>query len=311
MQEPIAKYFHVGVIHPMAYPSVIKGDGPILETLKKILDDEYFSAVEVTWIQNPKIRAEAAKMLKCAHVDVIFAGQPPLLTQKLDINAVDEAARQKAIEQCKNSVDQAYELGASILVLLSGPDPADCDRKGAAKRLADSLIQICKYAQEKANGGKTITVSLETFDRTTDKKCLIGPTEEAVALAKKVRAECPNFGLTVDLSHQPMLGESIAQMVKTASQYLVHTHIGNAMLGDKSSPAYGDQHPAFGCDCGENDVDEVVEFLKSLQKIGFFRKNLPTSMPVVSFEVKPLAGEDSEIVVAGAKRVLNEAWARL
>jgi len=34
-------------------------------------------------------------------------------------------------------------------------------------------------------------------------------------------------------------------------------------------------------------------------------------MPVVSFEVKPLAGEDSDIIVAGAKRVLNEAWARL
>lgn len=311
MQEPIAKYFHVGLIHPMAYPSVIKGEGPILETLKKILDDEYFGAVEVTWIQDPEIRAEAAKMLKCAHVDVIFAGQPPLLTQKLDINAADEADRQKAIEQCKNSVDQAYELGASILVLLSGPDPADGDRKAATDRLVDSLIQVCKYAQSKANG-KALTVSLETFDRTTDKKCLIGPTTEAAEVAKRVRAECPNFGLTVDLSHQPMLeGESIAQMVETAAPYLVHTHIGNAMLGDTSSPAYGDQHPAFGCDCGENDVDEVVEFLKSIQKIGFFKKELPTKMPVVSFEVKPLPGEDGDIVVAGAKRVLNEAWARL
>ena len=83
------------------------------------------------------------------------------------------------------------------------------------------------------------------------------------------------------------------------------------MLEECQGPAYGDQHPAFGCECGLNDVDEVVEFLSGLMEIGFFDKDLPTSMPVVSFEVKPLPGEDSDIVVSGAKRVLNEAWARL
>ena len=310
MQEPIDKYFHVGLIHPMAYPEVIKGEGPILETLKKILDDEYFGAVEVTWMKDDAVRVEAAKMLKCAHVDVIFAGQPPLLTQKLDLNAADEAERQKAIDQCKNSVDQAYELGAGILALLSGPDPGEADRAAATGRLADSLIQICKYAESKASD-KPLTVSLETFDRTIDKKCLIGPTDEAVALAARVKAECGNFGLTVDLSHQPLLGESINHMVVKASEHLVHTHIGNCAMSDTASPAYGDQHPAFGCDGGENDIEEVADFLRCLIDIGFFKKELPTSMPVVSFEVKPLAGEDSDIVVAGAKRVLNEAWARV
>lgn len=310
MQEPIAKYFHAGLIHPMAYPEVIKGEGPVLETLGKILADEYFGAVEVTWIKDPQVRAEAAKMLATAHVDVIFAGQPPLLTQKLDINAADEAEREKAVAQCKDSVDQAYELGASILALLSGPDSGEADRLAATDRLADSLVQICKYAESQASG-RPVTVSLETFDRTIDKKCLIGPTNEAIILAKKVRAACPNFGLTVDLSHQPLLNESISQMVSKASEYLVHTHIGNCVMSDTSSPAYGDAHPAFGCPAGENDVDEVVEFLRCLRDIGFFKRKLPTSMPVVSFEVKPLAGESAKVVVAGAKRVLNEAWARL
>ena len=307
MQESISKYFHVGVIHPMAYPQVIKGEGPILETLSKVLNDEYFSAIEVTWIKDEAVRAEAAKMLGCSHMDVIFAGQPPLLTQKLDLNSADEAERMKAVDQCRNSVDQAYELGARILALLSGPCPADGDKRAAYGRLADSLKQICKYAKSKGD----LVVSLETFDYDIDKKCLVGPTAEAVELAKTVRAECPNFGLTVDLSHQPMLNESIEHMVKTAAPYLVHTHIGNCVLSDTSSPAYGDQHPAFGCSCWINDVDEVVRFLKALMDIGFFKKDLPTKMPVVSFEVKPLAGEDSDIVVAGAKRVLNEAWARL
>lgn len=291
----------------MAYPDVIKGEGPILETLTKILTDDYFGAVEVTWIKDDTVRAEAAKMLKTAHIDVIFAGQPPLLTQQLDINAADDSARAKAVEQCKNSVDQAYELGAKILALLSGPYPADGNKEAATERLADSLIQICKYAQSKGD----LAVSLETFDFDIDKKCLVGPTEEAVELAKKVKAECSNFGLTVDLSHQPLLRESIKHMVEKASPYLIHTHIGNCVMSDKSSAAYGDVHPAFGCALGENDVDEVAQFLQALMDVGFFEKDLPTSLPVVSFEVKPLAGEDSDIVIAGAKRVLNQAWAKL
>lgn len=307
MHEPIAKYFHAGLIHPMAYPEVIKGEGPVLETLAKILTDEYFGAVEVTWIKDDAVRAEAAKMLRTAHVDVVFSGQPPLLTQKLDINAAADDARARAVAQCRNSVDQAYEIGASIAAILSGPYPADGDKQAGYERLADSLKQICTYAKSKGD----LWISLETFDYDIDKSCLAGPTAEAVELAKKVTAECPNFGLTIDLSHQPLLNESIEQMVSTAAPYLVHAHIGNAVLADKQSAAYGDQHPAFGCVDGENDVDEVRLFLKALMDIGYFSKKLPSKMPIVSFEVKPLPGEDSDIVVAGAKRVLNEAWAKL
>ncbi|MGI5850199.1 MAG: sugar phosphate isomerase/epimerase, partial [Christensenellales bacterium] len=33
--------------------------------------------------------------------------------------------------------------------------------------------------------------------------------------------------------------------------------------------------------------------------------------PILSFEVKPWGDEDSELVIANAKRTLNEAWAML
>lgn len=310
MQEPIAKYFRVGIIHPMAYPSVIKGDGPVIETLQKILEDDYFGAVEVTWMKDPGVRETAAKMLKLAHVEVVFAGQPPLLTQGLDLNALDEAARRKAVDQTKNSIDQACELGANLVAVLSGPDPGEADRSAAVDRLVDSLCELCDYAKAK-RPDNPMYVSLETFDRTIDKKCLIGPTDEAVKVAQRVRAKHSNFGLTVDLSHQPMLSESIREMVSKASEYLIHAHMGNCVIDDPANPAYGDLHPAFGCDHGENDVDELAEYLRCLLEVGFFQKQLPTSMPVVSFEVKPLAGESSELVIAGAKRVLTEAWAKV
>jgi len=42
------KFMKVGLIHFMAYPQVIRGDGPILETLQKIAEDDFFTAVEIS-----------------------------------------------------------------------------------------------------------------------------------------------------------------------------------------------------------------------------------------------------------------------
>ena len=54
MQESIYKYMKVGTIHFMSYPDVMNGDGPILETLKRIVTDPYFNAIEVSWIKDKK-----------------------------------------------------------------------------------------------------------------------------------------------------------------------------------------------------------------------------------------------------------------
>jgi hypothetical protein len=100
-------------------------------------------------------------------------------------------------------------------------------------------------------------------------------------------------------------------MVIAAIDHLIHVHIGNCLTSEREHPAYGDQHPRFGLPGGENDVPQVARFIEALIYGGYFRKNVPTARPVVSFEVKPLPGEKPELVIANAKRVLREAWARL
>ncbi|MDU5261626.1 MAG: sugar phosphate isomerase/epimerase, partial [Clostridium celatum] len=55
----------------------------------------------------------------------------------------------------------------------------------------------------------------------------------------------------------------------------------------------------------ENDVKELADYLRLLLKINFLNKE---NRPIVSFEVKPYGNEDSEIVIANAKRTLNLAW---
>ncbi|MCW4020929.1 MAG: sugar phosphate isomerase/epimerase, partial [Candidatus Bathyarchaeota archaeon] len=120
-----------------------------------------------------------------------------------------------------------------------------------------------------------------------------------------------NVGLTVDLSHLPLLYETPQQAFTAAKPYLEHVHIGNCVVKDASHPLYGDQHPRFGVSGGENSVEELAEFLRVLKDVGYFNKKTATRLPVVSFEVKPAAGESSEVLIANSKRVLMEAWSKI
>ena len=77
---------------------------------------------------------------------------------------------------------------------------------------------------------------------------------------------------------------------------------------DKNQVGYGDEHPRFGIQGGENDVQELIAYLRVLLDIGYLN---PENPPFLRFEVKPLPGESSEVVIANAKRTLKEAWARV
>jgi sugar phosphate isomerase/epimerase len=303
MKESMYKYMRVGLIHFMAYPDTMAGEGPILETIRKIAVDDYFNAIEITWIKDDKVREQVKKMLETSHMTVAYGSQPRLLTTGMNINDLDDAARKKALDNLKEGIDEAYYMGAEGFAFLSGKYEED-KKEEAFAALVDSTKELCAYAKSKGN----LRIALEVFDWDVDKKSFIGPVDLAKRFAEEIRKEYDNFGLMVDLSHLPLLRESARESLIPVKDYIVHAHMGNAVAADPSLEAYGDAHPRFGFPNSENDVDELVEYLSVLMEIGFLNTKNP---PIVSFEVKPWKDEDPDIVVANAKRVLNEAWARL
>jgi sugar phosphate isomerase/epimerase len=294
----------VGIVQFMAYPETMGGKGPVLETVGKIVEDEFFGAIEITSVADPAVRADVARLLATAHMVVGYGAQPIQLSGKLDLNALDREQRQKAIDRLKAAVDEASELGAQRFAVLSGPFPGAEHEAEAVKLLVDSLNQLCAYASSKGSMG----VVMETFDRSVDKKSLIGPNALAVEVSKQVRRDHPTFGLMLDLSHLPLQFETAEQALTVAKDHLVHAHIGNCVVNDRNHPLYGDLHPRFGVDGGENDVPELVEYLRVLREIGYIGDG---KQNVVAFEVRPHQGDTSAAVVANAKRTLIEAWARL
>jgi len=300
MQESFYKYFKVGIIHFMAYPTTMKGEGPILETITKIAEDDFFTAIEITKINDPDVRAKARDILITSGLAVGYGAQPVVLSTPLNPNSLDEAERKKAVEVLKQCIDEANYMGANRMAFLSGKDPGDDLRDSALDALVKTARELCDYAETKDMG-----IAIETFDKEIDKKALIGPSDLASEFADAVNRR--NFGLMVDLSHLPLLEETSEECAWYVKDHVVHLHVGNCVMRE-GHPAYGDAHPRFGIEDGENDVWELADFLKAFIDIGFLNGE---RQPFMSFEVKPMVGESSEIVIANAKRTLNQAWAMI
>ncbi|MFY0689932.1 MAG: sugar phosphate isomerase/epimerase [Cyclobacteriaceae bacterium] len=294
-----------GIVHFMIYPQVIKGEGPVLETLERIVSDDYFKVVEITWIKDATTRAKAKAMLEASGMTIKYGAQPRLLTQQLNLNSPDLAQRNLAVATIIEGIDEAIELGLTDLGLLSGAYPGEDQKEAQMDLLEDSLDQICSYAS-----GKGVNISLEVFDQKIDKKCLIGPAADALEICNRLTVKYPSFGLIVDLSHIPLLGESPAEALRPVAKFVRHIHIGNAYMDSQDDPAYGDHHPRFGYPGGMNDVDEIVDFLEELFNIGYLKADGRQPMPV-SFEIKPVGDEDPAGMIANSKRKLNEAWVKL
>jgi sugar phosphate isomerase/epimerase len=305
-------FMDMGIIHCMIYPEVMRGEGPVVETATKIAADDFFDVIEITFVKDPAVRAELRHVLDVARMKVGFSAQPGLLINGLNLADLDEPGRQAAVAKMKEGVEEAYFYGARIMALFDGsqsyPGPEKAEQ--ATDQLVKSLGEICQYAKDQAED-YLLAISLEAFDREIEKRSLMGPSPEVAEMARRVKESHDNFGLTIDLSHLPLLGESPLEALTTVQDHVIHIHVGNAYTADTSSPAYGDQHPRFGLPGSPNDVPQLVEFLEALFSIGYFEKDLPTLKPIVSFEVKPLPGESPELVIANCKRVMKEAWARL
>ena len=304
MEQHWNNFCTMSIVHFMAFPQTIGGEGPIVETVSKIAEDPFFGAIEIGWIKDPKVRAATRAVLEAAHIQVGYGAQSALLLRKLNLNSLDGAERQAAVDQLKMCIDEGAEVGARRVAFLSGRDPGDADRPKALAALVKSVNEACAYGQDKG-----VALTCEVFDRAVDKKALVGPSGYAAQFAQIVRQDYPDFGLMYDLSHLPLLFEKAEPALTLLKDYLVHIHIGNGVT-DPNLPGYGDLHPRFGWPGGSNDVPELVDFVRALFKIGYLAEG--EARPWIGFEIKPqAAGETPELVIAGTKRVWQEAWTRV
>ena len=300
MEKSMRRYMRVGTILHVSYKQLGSGEGPILECLKKIVTDPYFEVVEVAHMKDAEVRKAAADMIARGHMTSSYGGQGRMLGAGLNINDLNEEGRQKALASLKEGIDEAYEMGVEDFAFLAGRYEEET-KEESFQALLKSTRELCEYAKSKGD----MPVLCEVFDYDIAKKSLIGPVDMVKRYAETICAEYDNFGLMVDLSHLPMLHETIEESLLPVQQYIRHAHMGNTVIKSPECPAYGDEHPRFGFPNSENDVEELAAYLRLLLKIGFLNEK---KRPIVSFEIKPFGEEDPEVCLANAKRTLDLAW---
>lgn len=320
------------LVHFMAYPgpgttkSVMRGEARasyLLRSIEEIISDPYFGAIEITTIKDPSLRAEVAKRLKDAKFQIIWSAQPVQLLNEddlvpvTDISSIDELHRIAGILRLKRCIDEAYEVGATSLGLISGRDPGTeagtQARKEAIQALIRSLDELCTYSKEvaAARGVSPLTISLEMFDRSPEpghKNQLIGPADDAIFVAREVRDTYGHkeFGLLYDLSHMLLLrGNSFVadtpRVLRRLAPYLNHIHIGSCVI-DKEDPLYGDSHPPFDYPGSAVGEKEMAAFVGTLADIGYTGG--------IGFEVTPLPDQEPSNAVDSVKTAFNSACNR-
>lgn len=292
----------------MAYPEAQADNHTYVETLTQLAQDDFFSVLELVWIKDPALRRAVREIVESGHVAITYGAQSALLNQRLDLSSPNDMERKKAVDQVKTCIDEACELGAERLSLLSGFDRGESEREKLMRLLVDSLKEICAYGEQ-----RHMPITMEAFDREVEKKCLIGPAEDAAKFARTIRRDYKNFGIMYDMAHGTILNEDPKRALTMLKPYLDHIHLGNCVKRTPAHPAYGDKHPRFGIEGGENDVKELIRFLKVLFDIGYIgkRSNAVSRLPTVGFEIKPMPQENPEVVIAGSKRVWKQAWAEI
>jgi len=284
-----AEYMTVGILQAAAFPSSCG-----LTALRGIAADGQFGAVETTLAGAPV--PQARKLLTEAGLLVDFDAGAVLYASGRSLCSLDDAARAQAIGIARECIDAAYALGAVRLSIVSGGDPGKPHRAAALDALIDSLLTLYAYAR-RAGG---LELSLKMADRDVDKRFLIGPTRDGVAVAQRVREHYPEFGLVLNLAHLPLLREDPESAVRLSASYLARVHIGNCVIGD------GDTHPRFGVAGSAICTVDLTRFLRALVSVGYLSSG---SRNVVGFEVRPAPDDDPSAVVAESLRVLDDAWA--
>jgi sugar phosphate isomerase/epimerase len=154
-----------------------------------------------------------------------------------------------------------------------------------------------------------VLVMVEPTDREIDKKKFIGPSSEAVRLARRIHeAGCPNFSSMIDMCHLPLMGETIEEAMRISAGHIGHIHLGNCIREDREHPLFGDKHPAWGLDGGSYDVPDIADLIQAGLGNGYFSESNRGS---ASFEMQAYEDVSPQESINRFFDYLLKAWDRV
>ncbi|QCT01736.1 hypothetical protein E6C60_1018 [Paenibacillus algicola] len=194
-------------------------------------------------------------------------------------------------------LEEAAEIEADMVLFCSGPNDSEDE-----ELVSQAYVDLIGVLSERASV-LGLELLLEPFDDKVDKKRWMGSNERLMLLLEKTK-DISNFSIVAELSHFPLLQETVTGVMTAMGHHPGHVHIGNCVL-TQSDARYGDSHPYFGYPQGCNDVPEIADLLCSLAKAGYLGGDTAGSLGI---EIIPRQDEQVKDILMNAKRTVRAAW---
>ncbi len=272
--------------------------GVFADAVARVADEGFYRGVSIFEVSDASDRRRIGKIVQSHELTLTQWMSMVLATENLNLSSLDETVRSKSVARIKDYMEQGVECGASDIAVLSGPDPGPAIRTKATECLYRSLCELCQALSTFDN----MNLTLEPLDREADKKGLIGPTKEAVALIQRVRKSFPDIDISWDTAHSLLCGEDLIESLAAVRPYLTQIHLANPVL-DRSCTDFGDAHIPLGAP-GLLDIETVdVIFRKAIEMEIFV-----SHTPCVAVEIRTPNGSDPWETEALGRETLQKAW---
>ena len=103
MMEPIHKYFRLGTLSWMSFPT--DRYDPV-DAVRHIARDGDLDAVEITDYKDPEVKKQIRHILTQSHLSVAYGAQPVILGENLNPNSLDEPERRMAQERLLEAMEE-------------------------------------------------------------------------------------------------------------------------------------------------------------------------------------------------------------
>lgn len=292
----------LGINHHLLFHERAADPSSHRETLLSLFDDSRWDVIDLWIPEDEDIAADEIRACRESGKTIVYnigsrKGKPSPHPASLDPDR-----RAYALDFYKRELDRALAAGAVKVVTNSGADVPE-NREAAIDALTEFYLEICRYVPS------SVTILIEPTDRDVSKHKLIGPSVEAAALCRRLRAlGITNFASMVDMGHVPLMGETIEQAFRDSEPYVGHVHLGNCILNDRAHPLFGDKHVPWGIPGGEYDVPDVTKALACALTCS--RPGV-RQLPTVTLEMRPYPQLSVSESVDIFLRKLGQAWESL
>ncbi|MHA6482918.1 sugar phosphate isomerase/epimerase family protein [Paenibacillus sp. strain BS8-2] len=301
MNEPWSQYLRLGINHHLLFPDSFESIAVHRRSLPEVLGYPEFEVIDMFLANDMEAGIEEAELVKSSTKEPIY-NCPLMMSPTRNPHSPDPVIRRETQDEVIAHLLRARSIGARKAVIASGVNPGESLFAEQTAYFVDYVYALCQAVPD-------MEVLIEPFDRSIGKNLLIGSTREAADVIRQVRERGPhNAGLLIDMGHIPLMGETFEGALQEAKPYVRHIHLGSCVMSNPTNPLYGDMHPPWGYADGENDVPELIEFLRELFRIGYLGGE---SKPTVTLEMRPYPGKSERQSVDIFLSKLDEAWRAL